>query len=205
VELGDLSGKLDLSNVPAYDPGNPLLGKVTDIYGSATMPQTVELKLQSGIAPGWLAFGSVKWVDWSVLDIVTLCPKSTKGVLPCNPSSKARASTLDLMYQDGWTVSGGIGHKFNDQWSGAVQIAWDRGTTTGLSAQADVYTLSGGIAYSPTKDFEVRLGGALGLMTSGNTHPVSCPNLSGVCGTDATYKFGNDLVSAISLSGKLKF
>ncbi len=31
-------------------------------------PQSVELKVQSGIAPGWLAFGSVKWTDWSVLD-----------------------------------------------------------------------------------------------------------------------------------------
>ena len=33
------------------------------------------------------------------------------------------------MYRDGWTVSGGIGHKFNDQWSAAGQISWDQGRT----------------------------------------------------------------------------
>ena len=26
------------------------------------------MKLQSGVAPGWLVFGSVKWTDWSVTE-----------------------------------------------------------------------------------------------------------------------------------------
>ncbi|MGH6862599.1 MAG: OmpP1/FadL family transporter, partial [Phyllobacterium sp.] len=107
----DLDGKLDTSGVG--------LG-ITDIYGKIAMPQSVELKLQSGIAPGWLAFGSVKWVDWSTLDVVTICPSALKGQA-CSPTQN-RATSLDLMYQDGWTVMGGIGHKFNDKWSGAVQV-----------------------------------------------------------------------------------
>jgi long-chain fatty acid transport protein len=202
----DLNGTYDLTKIPALDPVNkPLLGRLTDVYGSTTLPQSVELKLQSGIAPGWLAFGSVKWIDWSVLDIVTFCPVSTKGVVACGPRSPALADSLELMYQDGWTVSGGIGHKFNDQWSGAVQLAWDRGTTTGISAQTDTWTLSSGVAYSPNKDFEVRLGGAVGLMTSGSVGPVDCPNKAGKCGTGITYDFGNDIVTAVSISGKFKF
>jgi long-chain fatty acid transport protein len=202
----DLEGTYDLAKIPPLDPVNrPLMGKVTDVYGSATLPQSVELKLQSGIAPDWLAFGSVKWVDWSVVDIVTFCPVSTKGTFACNPTSKAVADALNLMYRDGWTVSGGIGHKFNDKWSGAVQVAWDRGTTTGLSAQTDTWTLSGGVAFAPNKDFEVRLGGALGVMTAGSAGPLACPNAAKICNTDVSYEFGNDLVSAISISGKLKF
>ncbi|MGH7003144.1 MAG: transporter, partial [Alphaproteobacteria bacterium] len=66
------------------------------------------------------------------------------------------------------------------------------------------WTLSSGLSYTPTKNFELRLGGAVGLMTSGKVHPVDCPNPKG-CGRDATYDYGTDIVSAISLSGKLKF
>jgi long-chain fatty acid transport protein len=202
VDLGELDGTLDLTNVPAIDPRKPLLGKLTDVYGTATMPQSVDLKLQSGISPGWLAFGSVKWVDWSVLNIVTLCPDATKAIpgVSCSPLSPTRATSLDLVYRDGWTVSGGIGHKFNDRWSGAAQLAWDRGTTTGLSTQTDTWTLSGGVAYSPNKDFEIRLGGAVGLMTAGSAHTIDCGSKSGKC-----YEFGDDIVSAVSVSGKLKF
>ncbi|TIW76971.1 MAG: transporter, partial [Mesorhizobium sp.] len=57
VKLDNISGTLDIGGVvstPIYAP-------------TQSMPDTVEFKLQSGIAPGWLAFGSVKWVNWSVL------------------------------------------------------------------------------------------------------------------------------------------
>jgi long-chain fatty acid transport protein len=33
--------------------------------GAGTLPQSLELKVQSGVAPGWLAFGSVRWTDWT--------------------------------------------------------------------------------------------------------------------------------------------
>ena len=75
--------------------------------------------------PGWLVFGSVKWTDWSQIQFIPFCPV---GMSPCAPGSTA-INTLDLFYRDGWTVSGGVGHKFNDQWSGAVSLTWDRGTS----------------------------------------------------------------------------
>lgn len=75
VDLGDVTGTLDLRQSPLA-PG--LGGRVTDVYGTAEMPQSVEFKLQSGFAPGWLAYGSVKWVDWSVLDVIAFCPTATK-------------------------------------------------------------------------------------------------------------------------------
>ena len=58
----DLDGTIDLTNVPVV-PGYG--GLVTPVYGNVSMPDSIELKLQSGIAPDWLAFGSVKWTDWS--------------------------------------------------------------------------------------------------------------------------------------------
>ncbi len=200
VDLGDVTGTLDLRNLPsAIKP--PIAGQLNNVYGTATMPQSLEFKFQTGIAPDWLAFGSVKWVDWSVLNVVGFC---VQGTPKCTPDKYA--TSLDLMFRDGWTVTGGIGHKFNDQWSGQLQVSWDRGTSTGLTTQTDTWLLSSGVSWSPNKNFEIRVGGAIGMLTSGSFGGARpCDSLTGQCGTSAKYEFGDDFVSALSISGKLKF
>jgi long-chain fatty acid transport protein len=108
-----------------------------------------------------------------------------------------------LGYRDGWTISGGVGHKFNDQWSGAVTVTWDRGTSQGFGTQTDTWTLGTGVSYSPTENVELRLAGALGILTSGSS---GLTTINGqVYGNDASYSFGNDLVAAVSTSLKVKF
>jgi long-chain fatty acid transport protein len=193
VDLGDITGTVDLTQIP-FIPGtplvNPLFGKVTDVSGTQSMPDSVEFKIQSGIAPDWLAFGSIKWVDWSTFQEISFCAVGTSG--PCTTDNDA--TSLQLFYRDGWTVSGGLGHKFNDQWSGAASIAWDRGTSTTLGIQSDTWTFSAGAAYTPTKNVEFRLGGALGVLTSGESED-----------DDITYEYGNDLVAAVSASARIKW
>lgn len=203
VKLDGLSGTVDLTQIPGFiNPANPVLGVVTPVFGQATMPETVELKVQSGIAPDWLAFGSIKWVNWSRLQSVDLCPVGTEAI-PCTQSSPTFVTSLDLLYRDGWTVSGGVGHKFNDQWSGAASITWDRGTTTGISAQTDTWTFGGGVAYTPTQNVELRLAGALGILTSGSAGPITKDGVT--YGDEITYDFDNDLVSALSATLKVKW
>ncbi|UXN59987.1 OmpP1/FadL family transporter [Phyllobacterium zundukense] len=206
IDLGQINGTVDLTGLPPMATGRlaPFANRITDVYGTATMPQSLEFKLQTGIAPDWLAFGSVKWVDWSVLNVVSFCPTSTKGIVSCGPTSPVLLTTLDLMFQDGWTVAAGIGHKFNEKWSGSAQLSWDRGTSTGLTTQTDTYLLSGGVSYAPSKNVELRLGGAVGMLTAGSYGPTSCPKTGG-CGNDVTYDFGDDFVGALSLAGKIKF
>lgn len=195
VKLDNISGTLDLTNVG--------LGTIP-IYGSTQyMPDVVELKLQSGVAPGWLAFGSIKWVNWSTLQSVPICPQGVPTSL-CVSNSPAEVTSLDLMYRDSWTVSGGIGHKFNDQWSAAGQLSWDRGTSHGYGSQSDTWTIGGGVAYTPQPNVEVRLAGVIGVMTSGHSGTVIGPN-GKIIGADASYDFGNDLVTAISGGIKIKF
>ena len=199
VKYDNLTGTVDLTQVPRT-PGNPAniyLQGVTPVSGSAEAPESLELKLQSGIAPDWLAFGSVKWTNWSVLQSIPFCP--TNG-LPC---PRGGLTSLDLGYRDGWTVSGGIGHKFNDQWSGAVSVTWDRGTSDGYGSQTDSWLLGVGAAYSPTENIEWRLAGSVGILTSGESGTFTRDGVT--YGDDVTYSFGNYLVAAISTSIKVKF
>lgn len=198
VDLGDITGTLDLTGVPsAIKPGNPLLGAATPVYATATMPEVLELKLQSGIAPDWLAFGSVKWTNWSRLQVVSFCPTATKGVFECKANSPAEATALNLYYRDGWTVTGGVGHRFNEQWAGGMSLTWDRGTSTVVGSQSDVWMLGLGTAYSPSEHVELRFNGALGLLTSGESNPVHT--------TTTRYEYGTDFVSALSGELRVKF
>ena len=98
------------------------------------------------------------------------CPKATKGVVACTAGSQL--TSLDLFYRDGWTVSGGVGHKFNEQWAGAVSLTWDRGTSQGYGAQTDTWTLGAGVSYTPVENVEWRVAGALGVLTAANPAPT---------------------------------
>jgi long-chain fatty acid transport protein len=191
VDLGDITGTLDLRQIPGFVmPGNPLLGLVTDVAGNQSMPDSLEFKVQSGIAPDWLAFGSVKWVDWSTFQEVSFCVVGDPR--PCSVATQA--TSLQLLYRDGWTVSGGVGHKFNDQWSGAASLTWDRGTVTTVGTQSDTWLLSAGASYTPNKNVELRLGGAAGIMTSGSS-----------VDSQISYDYGNDFAGVLSASARVKF
>ncbi|MDQ0457192.1 OmpP1/FadL family transporter [Rhizobium paknamense] len=184
VKLSDITGTLDLTQV----------GRSTyEVYGSQNMPDSVELKLQSGIAPDWLAFGSVKWTDWSQFQKIPFYYKGTQ----------TQATSLDLGYRDGWTITTGIGHKFTDQWSGAVSVTWDQGTSQGYGTQTDTWALGLGVSYNPNKNVELQLAGLVGILTSGKSGSVVLDGVS--YGTDASYEFGNDFVGALSAKLKVKF
>jgi len=132
--------------------------------GVGTLPQSVELKLQSGIAPGWLAFGSVKWTDWSVLD--KLDYTISGGPLP-------GARELEYYFRDGWTVSAGLGHAFTEEISGVMGLTWDRGTSTTEDTLSDTYTLAAGLALKDKLGGEVRFGGAISYLTAASVSAES--------------------------------
>src|SRR6185437_11037378 len=123
--------------------------------GKGNLPQSVEVKLQSGIAPGWLAFGSVKWTDWSV--------QKELLVLTDNPE----VGSADIYnWKDGWTVTGGIGHAFNETVSGALSLTWDQGVGTVWDLSSDTYTLAAGGVIRDTLGGELRGGLGVSYLTS---------------------------------------
>jgi long-chain fatty acid transport protein len=123
--------------------------------GAGTLPQSFEVKVQSGVAPGWLAFGSVKWTDWSVNKTLTL-------------TSAAIGGTRQNLYfwKDGWTVTAGVGHAFNDRVSGAASVTWDRGVSTGFDLMSDTWTFAAGTSLKDPFGGELRVGGAVSYLAA---------------------------------------
>ena len=151
--------------------------------GAGKLPQSVELKLQSGIAPGWLAFGSVKWTDWSVTE--QLIVTSPLGV-----------QTNDYFWKDGWTVSLGVGHAFNDKVSGAASLTWDQGVKTGYDLSSDTWTLGVGGSYKDDMGGEFR--GGVGL-----TYITGATETLNAAGENSAVKGG--MAYAVSASYKVKW
>lgn len=164
-----------------------------NVDSDVSLPQSLEFKFQTGIAPDWVALASVKWTDWKDIQVVPF--GLSNDVAPAMGLIKGTVVTaLDLKFRDGWTVSGGVAHKFNDQWSGAATVTWDRGTTTGWTSQTDVWLFGAGANYKATDHLDIKLSGALGLLKSGVFHDKI-----------STSDFGTDLVKAFSIAAKLKF
>ncbi|MET2826406.1 OmpP1/FadL family transporter [Mesorhizobium shangrilense] len=136
----DASGTANAVSPPFPKPTAPATG-------DTQFPQSLEFKAQTGVAPGWLVYGSVKWTDWSVTKQLNLhIPQ--EGVENGN----------DYFWRDGWTLTGGVGHKFNDQISGTVFASWDRGVSTGWDLTGDSYTLGTGVSMKDKMGGELRLG-----------------------------------------------
>lgn len=78
-----------------------------------TMPQSVALDFQSGVAPGTLVFGQIKWTEWSEWEVATPQYEDvTGGPITGFPS-------------DIWTYKLGVGRQFTDKASGFAQITYE--------------------------------------------------------------------------------
>ncbi len=192
-----LAGVVDTTGFAGGPLANTVPGStgIRPVTGSSEIPQSVELKVQSGIAPGWLAFASVKWQEWSKLGVIPI-----KGVVSPVTGTPSAVS-FDPLYRDGWTVTGGVGHKFTDMISGAASVTWDRGTSTVSGYQTDSWNFSAGASVTPNEKVEFRLGGSIGLLTSGSSSFAG----TGDSANRVTYTFDSDMVYAASGSIKVKF
>ncbi len=151
---GTSYGATGTLNVPEVAIGGGSLDYVPlDATGSGNLPQSVELKLQSGVAAGWLGFASVKWTDWSVQRQLVV--------------NSAAGTIADLYnWKDGWTVSGGVGHAFNDRVSGLISLTWDQGVGTGYDLTSDIWTLVVGGQVKDALGGELHGGIGLSYLTS---------------------------------------
>ncbi|MDE3029408.1 MAG: hypothetical protein KGH84_13555 [Paracoccaceae bacterium] len=97
-------------NLPSTESSTALSGvSTTPIY----TPQSVNLDLQMGLNKSTLLFGTVRWVNWSDFSI--------------NPKVYATLTGGPLLSysRDVVTYTLGVGHKFTENWSGAVTVGYE--------------------------------------------------------------------------------
>lgn len=138
---------IDLEMQGTLTVGSNIFPVVSDV----SMPQGVEFRLQSGIAPKWLAFLGVKWVDWSTLN-------ELKVETPVSYTDAYIDATRTFNFTDGWTVTAGLGHQLTDKIQVGTSLTWDQGIGGSYS---DTYSWGLGGSYDLTKNVKLSLGGVV--------------------------------------------
>lgn len=77
-----------------------------------TLPQSVNLDFQTGVAKDTLVFGQVRWADWSSFQL--------------NPAFFVGATGGGLIdLEDSITYTLGVGRRFNENWSGSFSVQYE--------------------------------------------------------------------------------
>lgn len=167
-EIPDIAGRVSLtynSKVEhEFDTVESLNGTV--IGRSTTTvdtPESVTLEAQSGVAPGTLVFGSIRWVNWSEFKVDPAVFTATSG-----------SGLVSL--EDTTTYTLGVGRKFNDTWSGSAALTYEPenddlvsplaptngrvGVTLAAVYTMDNIKITTGINYTKLGDARPQTGGA---------------------------------------------
>ena len=121
------------SDETGFGPGSTASGFDTEV------PESWNLEFQTGIAKDTLLFGSIRWVEWSAFVI--------------DPPRYALGDPLVSYASDRVTYNLGVGRRFNENWSGAVTIGYEKpdGELTGNLGPTDGFK-SIGLAATYTMD-----------------------------------------------------
>ncbi len=102
-------------------------------------PQSVNLDFQTGVAPGTLVFGGVRWVNWSDFEIAPRAYTTTIG------------SPLVSYDDDTITYTLGVGRQLNETWAVAVSASHEPATggrKSNLSPTDGQTSLGLGVTYT---------------------------------------------------------
>jgi long-subunit fatty acid transport protein len=89
-----------------------------DSTTEVTMPQSINLDFQMGVAPKTLVFGSARWANYDGWEIETDGFSGVTGV-------PLAAKDYDI-----YTFKLGLGRQFTERWGGAVQATWEPASTS---------------------------------------------------------------------------
>lgn len=124
---------------------------------ATTVPESINLEFQTGIAADTLLFGSVRWVHWKDFDISPPVYVATFG------------DSLVAYDDNVVTYNLGVGRKFNEKWSGAVSLGYEKhqGGTVGNLGPTDGFR-SIGLAVSYQASERVKITGGLRYVDIGD-------------------------------------
>ncbi|MCU0802374.1 MAG: hypothetical protein MUD11_11475 [Rhodobacteraceae bacterium] len=148
------------------------------LYPEVELPQSVTLDFQSGVAANTLVFGSIRWADWTATEL-------NAPLYPLNP--------LVGYSSDSWTYNIGVGRKFNDNWSGAVTIGYEKsegGVQMNLSPTDGYVSVGLGATYTSGN---MKITGGIRYVDIGNAGALESPPGSGVANAQFS---GNSAIGA---------
>lgn len=160
----DLDGDLSLDG-----------SRLSSASASATLPQAIEASIQSGVAPGWLVSLGVKWVDWSVLNELSV-----------DFADLGSGTTRVLNYSDGWTVEAGVSHKLTDKLGVGGTVTWDQGIGGPYS---DFWAFGLGGSYDVSDNVRLALGGRAVYKTADSGIYQNVDPASGTVTSEAAYDY----------------
>jgi long-chain fatty acid transport protein len=147
-------------------------------YPEVELPQSVTLDFQSGVAANTLVFGSIRWADWTSTEL------NAPGY-PLNP--------LVGYDDDTWTYNIGVGRKFNDNWSGAVSIGYEKsegGVQMNLSPTDGYVSIGVGATYTSGN---MKVTGGVRYVDIGNAGALESPLAPGIANAQFN---GNSAIGA---------
>ncbi|WP_425917184.1 OmpP1/FadL family transporter [Acinetobacter sp. TSRC1-2] len=121
----------------------------------ATTPQSVNIDLQTGIAQNTLAFANLRWVHWDQFAV------KPELLAQASALAKGKAQNLIDYSDDQWSANVGLGHKFNNKWSGTAAIGYDSGAgnpVTTLGPTEGYWSVGLGGQYSPAENYFIQAG-----------------------------------------------
>ena len=112
----------------------------TPISGASyTIPETLTLNFQSGIAENTLLFGSIHQQSWDTAQIVI--PANLNGINPVTFAADTPVSAVGSSFSDKTSYSIGVGRKISDKLSLSISYSQEDG---GGPTTDDPFTLSDG-------------------------------------------------------------
>jgi long-subunit fatty acid transport protein len=124
-------------------------GKVVESTTEISMPKSVNLDFQTGIAPKTLLFGSMRWTNYEGWEV--------------RAPAFAEAFDAILASKDYniWTYKLGVGRQFTPHWAGAVQALYEPAINKTLGPLNPTDGAIGlGVGATYTTDSGIKIGGA---------------------------------------------
>ena len=126
-------------DVPTKSSLSPLIPTTPVANASYTIPQTITLNFQSGIAEDTLLYGSIHQASWGDAQIVI--PGNPNGINPFTGAADAAVSAVGSSFDDKTHYSIGVGRKLTDN----LAVSLSYGTEDGGGAiSSDPFTLRNG-------------------------------------------------------------
>ncbi|NYS24754.1 hypothetical protein HUK65_07085 [Rhodobacteraceae bacterium 2376] len=94
---------------------NVAWGGAAETTFDTTIPESLQLEFQTGVAEDTLLFGSLRYARWTRFEIA---PENYTTILGQNPLVEYESNSLT------WNI--GVGRQFNENWSGAVSLGYER-------------------------------------------------------------------------------